>query len=139
MQRAYPDIELKGRLDRIDHDAHGSAIIDYKTGAALPTQDDVEAGEAVQLPFYALLAQASAQPVTRVEYVAIKADKISAAACLEGEALSKLAHATEQRLIALIQELRSGAPMPAWGDEKTCAWCAMSGLCRKQMWVNEPS
>lgn len=138
MQRAYPHIELKGRLDRIDHDALGSAIIDYKTGA-VPTQDEVETGEAVQLSFYALLAQASARPVTRVEYAAVKTGKISSAARLEGEALTLLAHVTEQRLVALIQALQSGAPLPAWGDEKTCARCAMAGLCRKQMWLTEPS
>lgn len=49
--------ELGGRLDRLDKNDNGLSVIDYKTGQSA-TIAEIEQGEAVQLPFYALLAEA---------------------------------------------------------------------------------
>jgi len=125
---------LKGRLDRIDSNATGLAILDYKTGG-IPRQAEVDSGEEVQLPSYALLTKSLPQ---RVEYLQVDKN-ISNRVCLEGEALAELAGNVKQRLVTVLTELESGAALPAWGDMKTCGYCEMSGLCRKQAWLDEPA
>ena len=120
---------LHGRLDRIDQGPAGEDVLDYKTGAA-PKQAVVESGEAVQLPSYALLLE---QPPVRVEYLLL-GDKVETGAALEGQALTELTQAVQQRLKTLLEQLESGTPLPAWGDDKTCQYCDMEGLCRKQAW-----
>ena len=127
-----PGRTLTGRLDRIDSNATGLAILDYKTGG-IPGQDEVNSGEEVQLPCYALLTESLPQ---RVEYLQV--DKtISNRVCLEGDALAELAGAVKQRLVTVLTELESGTVLPAWGDMKTCGYCEMSGLCRKQAWLED--
>jgi ATP-dependent helicase/nuclease subunit B len=122
---------LKGRLDRIDKNQAGLSILDYKTGG-IPKQDEVDRGEEVQLPSYALLVDALPY---RVEYLKVD-DKINNKISLEGEALAELATSVKQRLITVLNEIESGTALPAWGDVKTCEYCDMSGLCRKQAWLD---
>jgi len=129
-----PGRTLKGRLDRIDSSPDGQAILDYKTGG-IPKQDEVNQGEEVQLPSYALLMDTLPQ---RVEYLQVD-NKINDRINLEGEALAELASGVKQRLVALLDEIETGTALPAWGDIKTCGYCEMSGLCRKQAWQDEPS
>ncbi len=123
-------VTVKGRLDRIDRHDGTHAIVDYKTGAA-PAQEEVEDGEAVQLPFYALL---SGDAVVRSEYLLLEKNGVRGGACLEDEDLIRLAQATGERLASLVEQMEDGAPLPAWGDEKTCDYCPVSGVCRKQAW-----
>lgn len=129
-----PLFRIKGRLDRIDMGPDGTGIIDYKTGA-VPDQDDIDHGEAVQLPFYALLLD---KPVTRVEYLCLDKSRLSQRRYTEGCALATLRDATGQRLEHLMKSIYEGAALPAWGDEDTCKHCRMSGLCRRQAWQNAP-
>lgn len=124
---------LKGRLDRVDAGETGQGVIDYKTGTP-PAQKDVDAGEAVQLPTYALLLEDS----QRVEYLHLDRDKVKTAACLEGEALAELREAVATRLLHLLERLRAGSPMPAWGDEKACQHCTMDVVCRRSSWNSSP-
>lgn len=130
--RLAADAQLHGRLDRIDAGPDGIAIIDYKTGS-VPKQDAVDAGEAVQLPTYALLTDTL--PV-RVEYLKLDpavSDKVS----LEGSELGALALAVKERLVTVLDALHQGAPLPAWGDAGVCQYCEMDGLCRQQAWVEQ--
>jgi ATP-dependent helicase/nuclease subunit B len=131
------DVMLSGRLDRIDTaiDADSRrAIIDYKTGSA-PRQEQVEDGEAVQLPFYALLHE---QPLQQVEYLQLgkinNRAQARTAALLEGAALALLRDQHAERLQQLFTALRDQQPLPAWGDQQTCNYCDMDGLCRRQIW-----
>jgi ATP-dependent helicase/nuclease subunit B len=126
-------LTLKGRLDRVDAGGAGLGIIDYKTGY-VPSADDVAQGEAVQLPFYALLMKDAGQAVTRAEHVEIGTDKVTSKTPLEHATLGALADATEARLAEVIAQLRDGRAAPAWGDTKTCERCPMEGLCRKALW-----
>jgi ATP-dependent helicase/nuclease subunit B len=129
-----PGRTLTGRLDRIDSNTTGLAILDYKTGG-IPRQDEVDRGEEVQLPSYALLTDSLPQ---RVEYLQLD-HKVSNRVALEGEALAELSAGVRQRLVTVLTEMESGAALPAWGDMKTCSYCEMSGLCRKQAWQDEPT
>lgn len=123
--------ELKGRLDRLDQaiDNEHYAIIDYKTGYT-PKQADVDTGEAVQLPFYALLL---GEHIQRVEYLLVDKE-VKSKATLEGGALDELREQQQQRLTDIIEALHNGQELPAWGDDKTCGYCDMQGLCRRDAW-----
>lgn len=129
-------IKLSGRLDRIDTDSNQVRIIDYKTGF-VPKQEDVESGEAVQLPFYAMLADSiltSEKSVTSVDYLSLTAGKFGINSSLSGEQLYNLKSIVATRLADMITAINSGKELPAWGDSKTCEFCQMQGLCRKQAW-----
>ena len=125
---------LKGRLDRLDEGPGGVAIIDYKTGR-IPSDQDVTDGEAVQLPFYASLAEAGLnRPVARVEYLVLDAGQVKTGGTLDEEALHDLKLEIAQRLVEMFRELNQGAAMPAWGDVGVCKHCHMAGICRRQAW-----
>ncbi|WP_018231030.1 PD-(D/E)XK nuclease family protein [Thioalkalivibrio thiocyanodenitrificans] len=133
LQQPFHDaLVLKGRLDRIDTGDQGPAVIDYKTGPP-PDQTDVDDGEAVQLPTYALLLP----DAVRVEYLQLDRDKVVPGACLEGKALAQLRDAVGARLLELVAQLRNGASVPAWGDAAVCRHCAMGVLCRRGTWTDE--
>ena len=55
-------------------------------------------------------------------------------ALLEGEALALLSQQNRRRLAQIVADIDAGAPLPAWGDDRTCRYCAMDGICRKQAW-----
>ena len=133
-----PDLRLKGRLDRIDRGEAGFAVVDYKTGTP-PSAAEVEAGEAVQLPFYALLAEgAEWQPVCRVEYLALDEPRPGSRSALEdAETLAPLKEAVGERLLRLMAAVRDGAGLPAWGDAATCGRCRLEGVCRRPAWPTD--
>lgn len=130
---------LHGRLDRIDSNGTEQAVVDYKTGQ-IPTIEDVETGEAVQLPFYALLG-GEGMTVSEVAYVALDQEKVKEKVTLKEGALENLSQAIGDRLAGLVSEMHAGQPLPAWGDEMSCGYCTMAGICRRQAWHegNAPS
>lgn len=125
-----PDLTLKGRLDRVDTGENGLEIIDYKTGRA-PAQEAVETGEAVQLPFYRLLLDAT---VSESTYLQLDGKRIQSPATLQGAELEQLSLAIRERLEALVDAMDGGAALPAWGDETICGYCDLDGVCRKPVW-----
>ncbi|HHI94792.1 MAG TPA: DNA helicase [Gammaproteobacteria bacterium] len=145
--REHGRITLRGRLDRIDASTDADAgapivgIVDYKTGA-IPKNADVLSGESVQLPFYALLAEHTGhETVAQVTYLALDtntkkgtAPVVKAMGMLETETLDTLVQNTAARLNLLVEQITAGTPMPAWGDNVTCEYCQMSGICRRETW-----
>ncbi|HEY4732640.1 MAG TPA: PD-(D/E)XK nuclease family protein [Gammaproteobacteria bacterium] len=126
------NFSIKGRLDRIDRNNNDElGIIDYKTGKP-PSRQETESGEAIQLPFYAML---TSQPVQRVEYLKIDKDQVKTEVFIEGQVLRDLQKKVSSRLKTIFSETLNGKPLPAWGDEKTCSLCTMQGICRKQSWI----
>ncbi|MFQ5643367.1 MAG: RecB family exonuclease, partial [Thiogranum sp.] len=125
-----PQLHMRGRIDRIEQAAGGTAIVDYKTGRP-PGAEAVLGGEAVQLPSYALLLDTA---VTRLDYLEFTKDRAREQTCAEGEELQQLLHAVEQRLTQLDADLQQGAALPAWGDPKVCGYCEFTGICRRDMW-----
>jgi ATP-dependent helicase/nuclease subunit B len=130
------ECQIKGQLDRVDRSDRGFKIIDYKTGR-VPSNDDIASGEAVQLPFYALLMQSiEGETVTteRVEYLSLDANRFGANVFIEGDALNQLQSAVANRLVDIMRAMHQGQGLPAWGDSQTCKTCVMAGLCRKGSW-----
>ncbi len=127
------DITLDGRLDRLDKNETGLSVIDYKTGNSA-TLTEIEQGEAVQLPFYALLAETELkQPVSRVSYLNLS-NKVKFGAQLSGDELDSISHQIGERLSQIINEMADGKELTAWGTEDTCQYCNIKRLCRKQAW-----
>jgi ATP-dependent helicase/nuclease subunit B len=142
VMKGPPSLTLTGRIDRVDGhvagmtdgDGMARAIIDYKTGRP-PKEDDIISGEAVQLPFYALLQPEHLQQIEYLQLGRLQ-DRPQArtALCLDGETLHWLREQHQHRLLLMFAALEKHQPLPAWGDEHTCDWCDMSGLCRRQIW-----
>jgi ATP-dependent helicase/nuclease subunit B len=131
-----PHLELQGRLDRIDRQQNGMALLDYKTGG-MACEAEVLSGEAIQLPFYTLLARHLQLPVTQVEYLALDGNKLGSKVVLRDEALEQLSDGIGERLKQLQTAMASGQGLPAWGDESICGYCPMEGLCRRAAWPAE--
>lgn len=137
MEHFFNEIGLNGIIDRIDTDSEGLSIIDYKTGF-IPTKKQVEQGEDVQLPFYALLCENHLNVnIKQVEYMALTDSKVGSTNCISGEKLDQLKHDTSERLQTMLGQIHSGTALTAWGDKQTCERCNMQGICRKAVWEKD--
>jgi len=153
--------KISGRIDRIDSGTDSQTIalnvIDYKTGR-LPSKEDVESGEAIQLPFYLSLLEASqyrffnkscdnptvgdpkpAEKIVNVEYLDLSEPKVMSRLQFETESILTLKYQSEVRLQNIVSGMHHGEKLSAWGDSNTCRYCQMEGLCRKQVWSESPS
>ena len=138
-------VNIRGIIDRVDESQDELRIIDYKTGQ-IPSTDDVLSGEAVQLPFYLmlLLQQPKHQLADRISHATVaftaqyvdlgNGSKVATKLVLDHDDLRPLAQQHHQRLIETMQQIRQGDALPAWGDDQSCKYCPMDGLCRKQCW-----
>ena len=150
---ALGGLELKLRLDRIDALADGGiAIIDYKTGVALPPPRWFDARpQAPQLGLYVLARQAldATQPVRVAAYAQLKAGEFNVhgiaadaaawpgladPAGIKGAGLidwSAVETRWRQSLGALAIEVREGCAAVAPRNViKTCQRCGLQQLCR---------
>ncbi|MFO7542704.1 MAG: PD-(D/E)XK nuclease family protein [Thiobacillus sp.] len=119
------DITLHGRVDRVDQKNGALTVIDYKTGAATALKKKLkDPAEAVQLPFYAWLADAAAA------YLPIN-DTPVAPLELDGETD---VDAISRRLPELLGAIAAGEVLRANGVDAVCQYCEARGLCRKGMW-----
>ncbi len=131
-------LTLTGRIDRIDHDGHRQALIDYKTGTP-PRKDDVAQGEDIQLIHYALLApQTSEALYLHLDHRDNGGEPgIRETVHLDEDQLNPLRNAVEQRLNAIFHTLQRGdSGLPAWSEENTCRHCPYPGLCRRAQWAD---
>ena len=128
-------LQLKGRLDRLDKNNDGLGVVDYKTGAP-PTKTEVLAGEEIQLAFYALLAQHDQQTVAQAEYLQINEDMASKV-ILSGDTLTTLSEQLRQQITQTFNAMHQQQPLPAFAHNETCSQCNMEMLCRKQMWEEQ--
>lgn len=122
-------IEFYGRIDRVDQRADGAvALFDYKTQNAKAIRDRLP--DDVQLPAYALLHGGNC---AQAAYVALDDEAIVTVAAGDSDdgALMEDAQAQGQRLQSAFAAMHAGARLPAHGVASVCAWCEMSGLCRR--------
>jgi ATP-dependent helicase/nuclease subunit B len=130
-QAGLGSVQLMGKIDRIDRQADGSTLVmDYKTENNQVTRDRVkQPQEDTQLAFYAAL---------------LEDDTLAAAYVNVGERDGTHSH-LQPDIVDLRDQLvegiahdmariAAGAPLPALGEEKACAFCAARGLCRKDFW-----
>ena len=134
-----PYINIGGVIDRIDINNNQLCIIDYKTGI-IPSTDDVDNGEAIQLPFYALLAESQStrqdkHETKEVHYLSLSSNQFGLKLSLQKDTLADLKTQVAQRLDNIFELIHQGHSLPAWGDQQTCSRCHMDGLCRRQLWT----
>ena len=119
------DITLHGRVDRVDQKNGALTVIDYKTGAAMALRKKLkDPAEAIQLPFYAWLADAAAA------YLPINESPV---ALLELDGETDV-DAISRRLPELLGAIAAGESLRANGVDAVCQYCEARGLCRKGMW-----
>lgn len=127
------DLILYGRIDRVDVPHIKTAgesmrVLDYKMIDASRLRNKLkEAGEDVQLACYA-----AAQDSDSAAYISIEKEKIILIA--PPHDMGDLVQANMQRLLAVFEQMQSGAALPANGVDEICQYCEMRGLCRKSEW-----
>jgi ATP-dependent helicase/nuclease subunit B len=128
------DLRLRGRLDRVEHRSEGMRIVDYKTGATA-SRAQVLRGEDVQIASYAILAPEA----QRIEYLKIDHHTVVPTAMVRDEELSSLRERVGERLRYVYARLRRGEGAIANGEDGTCRYCDMGGLCRRAAWAAAPA
>jgi len=124
-------ITLHGRVDRIDGNADGQrAVLDYKTRDAASLRAKLKLGEDHQLAFYGLLSDA---PIASASYVALEPSR-DRAGDSEAPRYAESQEALMAHIVASMQAIAGGAPLPANGVETICQYCDVRGLCRKGAW-----
>ena len=124
-------VTLHGRIDRIDCNADGEhAVLDYKTRDAASLRSKLKDGEDHQLAFYGLLSDA---PVASASYVALEPTR-GKAGDAEAPRYAESRQALHAHILASMQAIADGAPLPANGIEAVCRYCDVRGLCRKGAW-----
>lgn len=125
------DLHMRGRIDRIDVSVdatHVVRVLDYKTqDAAILRSKLKQAGEDVQLPFYAHVFEA-----TEAAFISIEKDKVLVVKPIQD--VARLAVSNISRLKEVFSQMRSGVALPANGIDTVCTFCEMRGLCRKAEW-----
>jgi ATP-dependent helicase/nuclease subunit B len=127
-------LTLHGRLDRVERGPEGTRIVDYKTGGD-QSRKRVLRGDDVQIASYALLAPEARE----AEYLKIDQRRVGSTAAVADQELRVLSERVGERLRTLHASLRNGAGAPANGEEQTCRYCDMAGLCRRAVWRAAPS
>jgi len=126
------NIELVGKIDRIDHLPDGSRLVmDYKTEPASTTKDRIkEAGEDTQLAFYAALLD---DDTLAAAYVNLGEKDITKT--YPQPEIVDLRDDLIGGILSDMGRIAEGAPLPALGEGKACEFCAARGLCRKDFWT----
>ena len=132
------DVELSGRIDRIDVRGGEWSVIDYKSGSA-PSNKRMREGEAPQLPLYAVLL---GQPDAHWEIHLPTKPKDSTNTFndrkMDDQARTKRANEIAEHTRGLIKQIFSGAaPLTANGSE--CESCSSRRLCRRDHWTSSSS
>ncbi len=138
------EVELTGRLDRIDTNGDGDVmVLDYKARAADELRSRLKTpGEDIQLPFYGLLLQgaALASGEASAAYVSFDRGRVDASGVhviTPAQPFAPLVDEVGTRLRGDLQRIAGGAPLPALGRPATCEYCEMRGLCRRDYWEHD--
>ena len=125
------NIELVGKIDRIDQMSDGSRLVmDYKTEPSSTTKGRIkDADEDTQLAFYAALLHDDTLAAAYVNLGEKEATKTYAQ-----PEIVELRDDLIGGILSDIGRIADGAPLPALGEGKACEFCAARGLCRKDFW-----
>jgi len=124
-------LTLVGRLDRIDQTGNGEVmVIDYKTESPTVTAKRIkEPFEDTQLAFYAAL-----QPHDTLRAAYVNVSEKEGSKTFEQNDVVAVRDALIEGIAHDLQQIASGAPLPALGEGDACEFCAARGLCRKDFW-----
>ena len=124
-------LTLVGKLDRIDRDASGQALlIDYKTEPRTTTTDRIKGGqEDTQLAFYAALMEDD-----RLAGAYVNLGEREPTKTYEQTEIVGLRDDLIDSILTDMARISRGTTLPALGDGKACDYCAARGLCRKDFW-----
>ena len=122
------DVQLRGRIDRLDVREQAIRVLDYKTqGDQILRNKLREPGEDVQLACYAY-----AHETDDASFVSIEGGKVKTVA--PAHDVAQLAQLNAERLVQVMKRIRGGAGLPANGIDQACMHCEMRGVCRKGEW-----
>mgnify|MGYP002041283974 FL=1 len=130
------DLELIGTIDRIDGVSSTGEptvlVIDYKTESDSVTRQRIKSGaEDTQLPFYAALLH---HDTLRAAYVNV--GERGETQLHEQDEVVHLRDVLIEGIQRDMARIAAGAPLPALGEGSVCEFCAVRGLCRKDMWAD---
>ncbi len=127
-------ITLVGRLDRIDQAGSGEVmVIDYKTESPTVTAKRIkEPFEDTQLAFYAAL-----QPHDTLRAAYVNVSEKEGSKTFEQKDVVAVRDALIEGIAHDLQQIASGAPLPALGEGDACEFCAARGLCRRDFWADD--
>ncbi len=127
----YGDIQLIGKIDRLDQMPDGSRLVmDYKTEASGVTRERIKDGqEDTQLAFYAALL---ADDTLAAAYVNL-GEKEATRTFRQDDIVELRDHLVDSILTDMAR-IKRAAPLPALGEGKACEYCSARGLCRKDFW-----
>ncbi|SFU31572.1 ATP-dependent helicase/nuclease subunit B [Polaromonas sp. YR568] len=125
-------ITLLGKLDRIDRQADGHALlIDYKTEPRSTTAERIKNGqEDTQLAFYAALMT---DDTLAAAYVNLGEKEPTRT--YEQPDIVGLRDELIDSILTDMARIARGAALPALGEGQACVYCAARGLCRKDFWA----
>src|SRR4030095_1841839 len=115
------DIELAGRIDRVDARSDGQVLlIDYKARPVNGLRDGLkDAGEDIQLPFYGVL-MGEASEAAYISFDRSRESSRGIEPISPSQPFDWLVTETRVRLQADLQRIVDGAALPAIGSEPTC-------------------
>ena len=132
-------IRIAGQVDRIDVNAqtHEAAVIDYKyssESSIKKKQKNIE--DDPQLVIYAKAINGDSivdgALSAKASWVSVKDKDVGFHQDVDDLAI-RMEHLPAQ-MIADIERVWSGAPLPASGPDSVCQYCQVRGICRKGMW-----
>jgi len=133
-------VTLNSTIDRIDSAEKQLRILDYKTGS-IPKNEDVQNGETVQLPFYALLLKkseyAAGNDITQIAYLKLDDGDVRLFSPLEISQIGELCEKHQHRIDNLLKQITEGERLVAWGEQNVCRFCDYQGLCRREFTMSK--
>jgi ATP-dependent helicase/nuclease subunit B len=125
------EITLFGRIDRIDRQSDGSAlVIDYKTEGRTKTAARIKTPmEDTQLSFYAALL-----PDDQLRAAYVNLGERDDTRAYEQEDIVAARDALIEGILIDTGRIAEGAVLAALGEGSACEYCAARGLCRKDFW-----
>ena len=134
-----PGVTVRGRIDRIDTAADGSAyVIDYKYSRADSVRGKLENDNLLQAPLYLAAAeQVYGVRAAGVFYVGLRTGMVYAGwgkAPADGIAAVEFPEnwlqRTRHRALGIVEEIRQGRVAIAPADRDKCAYCDAKDVCR---------
>lgn len=137
---SWDGVAMRGRLDRMDSTAEpgGVEVLDYKTGSTEDLKRRANSGaEDTQMVVYGVLgpfARIKEEPmqVSQIAGAYVAIDDRSGIVSLPHEDVAASAEAFINGIGAEIKRIRAGEGLQALGAGRSCEYCSMSGLCRRE-------